>query len=622
MPNHNTSYRGNHAGAPRPASGRDVSGARRAAAAHYAAERVSRERRGHRRGIVVGVVVALVLAVGGTFAWQLYQTATVVRADAREILAQRDTLKTSLKEGDAATLGSTVDLIVERTDDISRRVNSPLWNVATMIPYLGSDFASVRTVGNVAETLVNEALVPVAQSASGMRLSDLVQDKQVNVDMIEALSASLDSAIPVVEEASDTIQGLPEAHIPQVQDYLQRLKEPLASASGLLGQAHDLIRLLPQMLGADGQPRSYLVIAQNNAELRSTGGLPGSWGTINVDDGAISLGDFVTILHEDGLEVEVTDEELDAIHTNLNTDPAQMNFHPDFVRVGQMAREYWAQAGNGEVDGVIALDPVFLQQLLSLTGASATGDYGYTIDGTNAASVLLNEVYKRTDIEQDEVFSSLAASSFDAVMGNLGGVGLKDLFEAVERGGSEYRLFAWMANDEEEALMAGLGLDGALRHDPTTPELGVYANDTTYSKISWYADVRTSVGEGVANDDGTTTYDVTTTVTNTIPVAEAPTLGVYITGVSGWKRSVDDMLNTFLFVAPEGGSISNFQQQEGTGDAEYPPADATLEGLQVVRAYCHTQGGQTTTFTYQVTVSPEATQPLTVRSTALGQSFS
>lgn len=134
MSNRNTSYRGRHAGTPRPSSGRDASGARSAAAAHYAAERVSRERRGHRRGIVAGVIVALILAVGGTFAWQLYQSATVVRADAREILAQRDALKTSLKEGDAATLGSTVDLIVERTDDISQRVNSPLWNVATMIP--------------------------------------------------------------------------------------------------------------------------------------------------------------------------------------------------------------------------------------------------------------------------------------------------------------------------------------------------------------------------------------------------------------------------------------------------------------------------------------------------------
>ena len=43
------------------------------------------------------------------------------------------------------------------------------------------------------------------------------------------------------------------------------------------------------MLGSDG-PRHYLLVVQNNAEIRSTGGLPGSFMILNAEDGKLSLG--------------------------------------------------------------------------------------------------------------------------------------------------------------------------------------------------------------------------------------------------------------------------------------------------------------------------------------------
>ena len=38
------------------------------------------------------------------------------------------------------------------------------------------------------------------------------------------------------------------------------------------------------MLGGDG-PRNYLLVFQNNAEIRATGGLPGSWAEVHAEDG-------------------------------------------------------------------------------------------------------------------------------------------------------------------------------------------------------------------------------------------------------------------------------------------------------------------------------------------------
>lgn len=545
-----------------------------------------------------------------------------VKDSASAIMAQAATLKDSLKNGDEAGLNGSVNVIVSNTDTISSEVSSPLWTAASFIPVVGEDVRSVQTLGAVASDLVHDALVPITTDLSGTSLSDLLQDGRVDVDLIRTVSSSLGDALPVIQRSVDTIAALPEAHIPQLRDVLGQIQGPISEAQGTIGQVKPILDLLPQMLGADGQTRTYLIIAQNNAELRSTGGLPGSWGTITVSDGAISMGgDFQTILHGEGFDVSATEEEIQYVCASIHTDPAQVNFTPDFTRVGELSKEYWEQAGYGSVDGVIAIDPVFLQRLLALTGGFSAPD-GETVDGSNAAKVLLSDTYWKfgNDGEaQDAYFSSVASLAFENVMNNLGNAGMTDLMDVVEQSGDDGRLLVWMANADEQALMDEMGLSGRLGSDSTKPELGVYINDDTVSKISWYTSARTTIGEGVKNADGTTTYDVVTTLSNTIDEATAADAPEYISGGNSKKRDVSDMLDYVYFYAPAGGTISNFTVSEGGLVGDIAPVDHPIYSLQVINAHVHARAGETVTFTYQVTVSAEASEPLTLRTTPLAQ---
>ncbi|WP_158096087.1 DUF4012 domain-containing protein [Olsenella sp. An188] len=570
---------------------------------------------------MIGVVLAVLLVAVGTCGVFLYRSAMSVKNSASVIMAQASTLKDSLKNGDESGLTTSLNAIVSNVNDINAEVSSPLWTAATLIPVIGEDVRSVQTLGTVASDLVNDALVPVATSLSGTGLSSLLQDGSVNVELIRTVSSSVSDAIPVIQSSVDTISSLPEAHIPQLRDVLEQVQGPVSEAQGLVGQIEPILNLLPQMLGADGQTRTYLVIAQNNSELRATGGLPGSWGTISITDGVISMGEFQSILHDEGLQVEITDEERAAIATNMDTDPAQVNCTADFTRVGQLARDYWAQEGLGTVDGVVAIDPVFLQRLLSLTGGFTAPD-GTAVDGTNAAKVLLSDTYWMFGNDgdaQDAYFAAVAGLAFETIMDNLGNAGMTDLMGVVEQSGKDGRLLVWMANEDEQSLMVNMGLSGRLESDPTKPVLGVYLNDDTYSKISWYASSSTVVGEGVKNADGTTTYDVTTTLTNTITPEEADNAPTYISGTNGAKRDVSDMLDFVFFYAPAGGTITDFQVSEGALFEDYGIADETLSGLQVLRMRTHLLAGETATFTYKVTVSADAAEPLSVRTTPLAQ---
>ena len=575
---------------------------------------------GKKVGIVLGIVLAVILVAGGTCGFLLYRSAMTVKAQASELMAQVDPMKEALKSGDAETLDASVGIVQENMATINAEVHSPLWTLASYLPVVGEDVRSVQSLGQAGSALVNDALVPVATTVSGTGLSDLLQDGVVNVELIRSISDAVGGALPTIQSSVETISSLPEAHIPQLREVLSKVQEPLASANDLIDQFGPMLDLLPQILGGDGA-RTYLVLAQNNAELRATGGLPGSWGTVTIDNGVITMGDFRTILHEEGLQVEITEEERYAIGTNMDTDPAQVNCTPDFVRVGELAREYWRQMGNGEVDGVIAIDPVFLQSLLTLTGGFTAPD-GATVDGTNAAQVLLSDTYWKfgNDNEaQDAYFSSVAGLAFKQIMGNLGNAGMTDLWDLVNKGAEQGRLLVWMVNEDEEALVDQLGFSGVLGSDPATPELGVYLSDDTYSKISWYAQCYTTVGEGVKNADGTTTYDVTTVLTNTITPETANTAPLYIYGGNQSKRDRSDMLDFVYLVGPAGGRIDNVSVSENALNQEFGISDNVLSGHHVRRFRTHLLAGETATITYQVTVSAEATEPLTVRTTPLAQ---
>ena len=574
---------------------------------------------GKKVAMVVAIVVAVILVAGGAYGFALYNSVKTVKADAATAMAQVSTLKKSIKDGDGEALKSSVTVVANSTDAIYREVTSPLWNVATFIPVVGEDVKSAQTLVSAAKNLVNNALEPLSNEIAGVSLSSLVSDGAINAELISSLCSSGLEVLPVVEDSVNQINSLPDAHISQVATIINKVKEPLASSGDIIAALRPALENLPRMVGSEGA-RTYLVIAQNNAEFRATGGLPGSWGTITVDNGYISMGEFTSILHQEGLSVAITEEEQAAIATNMDTDPAQVNCTADFVRVGEMSREYWLQATEQEVDGVVTIDPVFLQRLVGLVGGFTAED-GTEINGDNCARVLMSDsyaTYKNDNEAQDAFFSSVASTAFDHVMGNLGNIDSNKLVDVIKKSGEDHRLMVWMANADEEVLVKALGFSGDLQTDVTKPEVGVYVNDDTWSKIDWYAKLSTTVGPAVKNADGTTSYTVQTDLTNTLTLEETGPISNYVLGYNTEKRDDADMRSYLFIYSPYMGTLSNI---EVTGDGLVDegseiPVNA-LEGCQVARLHVHTGGGATTTVTYTVTVPAEATESLTVRMTPL-----
>lgn len=576
---------------------------------------------------VIGAVVAVLIAACGVCGVLLYRDARTIMTQADTLMTQASGIQSAVLSGDGDTVRSTATSIATQVSDIHDTTDGLHWQLASFIPVVGQDVQSARTIIAEMDALCQDALLPACDELANMQLSNLFSDGAVNVDLIQSLVTTLQTVAPVVQTSAATIENLPDAHISQLDDAISRIKDVMSSANSALTSINEIAPYLPQMLGANGQTRTYLLVAQSNAELRSTGGFPGSVGTLTITDGRISLGSFESIgsnsdaslkRYDEPISV-VTPEEVAVFGPRVGTIPADTNYIVDFSRAMTVLSEMWKDQLGGVVDGAIAVDPVFLQSLLSLTGGVNTS-FGTAVDGTNAAAILLHDSYTMFDTTTQDVFySEVAAAAFNQLTSNLGNVNPMDLVNTITTAIDEHRFQVWMVNEDEENVMKTIGCSGTLSTDTTAPELGVYINDDTYSKISWYLSTHTYINSSTVNADGSTTYNVTTTVknniTSAIAEAEGPQSGGYITGSNTLKRDISDMINQIYLVAPAGGTISDVSI-DGTNSQNFYN---TYQGFQLYHAMIQNTAGSTTIFTYNVTTAPDATEELKIVQTPTAQ---
>lgn len=574
------------------------------------------ERKKRRVAAVVAVIVAVVLVAFGVSGFMLFNSAKTVKSQAKETVEIVGGLKDKVTSGDFSTLPDDAKKIDELCSSMKKETSSPVWTMASFIPVYGGDINAARTMVDALSDVSSGALVPMADNLAQATPGKLFQDGTINVSALQAVADSLSDSSKAFKSANEKIQGIGDTHIAQVTELVDKAKDGFATLNGAVDAAEKVAPVLPQMLGANGQTRNYLLYAMNNVEIRACGGFGGSQGLISVTDGQMSIGEFVPRigLSEDEA-VESVDEEDEALfgnHSNLYN--SGNTYSPDWPRNSQRVAALWKSQYGQDVDGVVGIDPVFLQYLLGLVGNVSLPD-GTVVDGTNAAKVLMHDVYWNYPVEEsDGIFASVASAAFDKILGGIGDVDVTKLVGAFERGAEEGRLIAWMRNDDEQNAIKETGIDASLPNpdDPSAdPVAGVYFNNLSFSKLDWYLNADTQIGQGVKNGDGTCSYRITVTLTNIMTQEEAGKLPDYVAAGASDAARDDERLNVSVF-APTGGNISDLTV-EGT---QFGLGAATWHGIPFYSGTVDLHAGETTTITYTLTTSAEAgDKPLTLRQT-------
>lgn len=376
-----------------------------------------------------------------------------------------------------------------------------------------------------------------------------------------------------------------------------------------------LERYLPtflQMLGRDG-PREYLVVFQNNAEIRATGGNPATFNVLRVDAGAVETRDDWVSAQAFNMGVsgvqyaDLPQETLDLYEWDFAGFSQNYSRTPDFPTTALLFDELWTAASGNGIDGVISVDPPALAQMLSVTGPVTLED-GTEINAENAVSTLLFDVYERFGIDgsaadayfsdvADRVFAKVTSGDWDPVA----------MLSALQTSVEAQRIYAWFSREEEQAVAAELEIDGALTSDNAAEtQVGVFVNDAAYSKLEYFYSQAVAVTCDVA------ARTVTTTLTMTNGISD-PNLNGYTLGWRNPRLGLPrtTMILDVMYFAPPGSTITGFDPV--VGDFDGWDRAGVEKGHAVQSVSVALPMGETRTASFTSTLPEGELGPLAVR---------
>lgn len=151
------------------------------------------------------------------------------------------------------------------------------------------------------------------------------------------------------------------------------------------------------ILTKDGVTRTYLLLLQNNYELRPGGGFLGQYAIVKVKDGEV-LSTFIedANLLDQRINIKVTPPYPLTRKLQLKRWKFRdSNFSPDFPTNAEKAQYFYRLAGGGQrFDGVIAVNATILDKALAITGPITVPGYNETFTSENGSIKLQERVEK------------------------------------------------------------------------------------------------------------------------------------------------------------------------------------------------------------------------------------
>lgn len=183
-------------------------------------------------------------------------------------------------------------------------------------------------------------------------------------------------------------QAIPEEKRGEFLD----LKMQVGVMEKYLGRAVNYADFLLEALG-QSKAKKYILLFQNNTELRPTGGFPGSYALIGFNHGFLREFQVDDIYNIDGQARTniIPPRELQHITSTWGMRDANwfVNFPNSAQKVMQM---YTENNGGPAVDGVLAITPAVMVKILEVVGPIELPQYNLVLDHHNFLAAIQEEV--------------------------------------------------------------------------------------------------------------------------------------------------------------------------------------------------------------------------------------
>lgn len=434
-------------------------------------------RRRAKLAIAPGVIL-LALAIPAAL---VTLTAHQAQAQATALQQAVDQAAVHARHGTLAPLPQDLQAIDQAASDLQATTDTWQWQLLSALPGLDPTADAIPTIAQSIRTLA-KAAQPLAEAAA-------------DAPSTLALVQSLPKLEPAVRELQQATQDANEA-LTQVstndlkfglQDQLAKAQEATQAIEDATTAALDAWPALQGLLGFDG-PRTYLVMLQNPAEARGSGGLFSAFMRVTLDKGVPTIEEANSRKVLDDTRIPIP-QDIDpgekALWGDFLTKWASFNTSPDFPTTARLAQA-GMQARQTPVDGVVAIDPFTVQAILAGTGP--VEHKGVTIDGTTAADFFTKGIYEDfpgfADVDaKDELALGLLHATVDAALTRP--LDLTALNDRLPASIAEGHLKAWVPHTDEQARLDAITITHDLATtDPATTVIAL--NNAVGGKVDAY----------------------------------------------------------------------------------------------------------------------------------------
>ena len=541
----------------------------------------------------IALLLLLVVIVLGLFAgWQAYQ----LRQDLKRSEVAVNQLEAAVRSEDVAARNVAAKTLADDAASAADRADGFVWGLVEHAPVYGDDARAVTAISRSLDILASRAVQPLLLTVDSM--DGLTGGGRIDVDKLKSVQEPVQTARDAAVDASATLEGVESAGLVgpvqrRYDEYVDRLDDLVDG----LGAGERALKVLPSVLGADG-PRDYLLVFQNNAEIRATGGIPGSWAQVHTDDGALQIvkqgtsGDFPNTAKE-ALPISAPER---AVYSKLfGIFWQDATFTPDWPRAADLLLQHWQKRYSPQVlDGVVSIDPVAISYLLSSTGGVTVDNV--TLDAGNAVEQLLSAPYLQlTNTQQDEFFADAARAIFETFTSEV--TSPVDLVRGLARASAERRLLVSLSQGDEQQLIAASAIAGKMpNRDVGTPRVFVGLSDATASKMSYYLRYEASVDPiGCVDDRQQMAGRVE--LSQTISAEQAAELPVLVTGPGDIGIPLGSQLVVIRLYTPTGGSVDDLT----VAGKKVSLSPVNLDGRQVVTVVAQLSGPDEISVTWTMT---------------------
>lgn len=240
--------------------------------------------------------------------------------------------------------------------------------------------------------LTSEALVQNGESSNSIPVTT----------RLSSFGSYLELTLSELKKAQKAIIAVRAEDLPAAyRQQIVQMQTNLPQAIELIANAEQSLSIITKILGQEN-PRQYLVLFQNNAEIRATGGFIGSYALLKFNQGRMEKIFVDDIYNADGqLAINIIPPKpIQRIASGWSTHDANWFF--DFPTSAKKIAWFYEKTGGPTVDGVIAITPRVIEDILEILGPVELPQYNITLNNLNFRNTLQFEIEENYDKEVNQ----------------------------------------------------------------------------------------------------------------------------------------------------------------------------------------------------------------------------